>query len=652
MTTVAAEHLEGKETAKRRFWEHGRAVFCPPEDLTGSEWADKYRVISEGNPEPGPWRTDRVPYLREIMDVCTDPSVGDKRVVFMKSARVGGTECGMNVIGYYADQVPSQMLVVQPTKEDAEGFSKEQVKPMIDDTPQLRNRFFPETGRRDSKNTILQKSFPGGFLVMVGSNSASGFRRRNIQRVFLEEVDGYALVARGSSSAAEGDPVTLAVKRTQNYDDRLIYEDSTPTLKGRSRIEYDYNLSDQRRFFVPCPHCGHMQVLKWRNLRWENNDASTVMYTCGDISEQGELTAGCGKSIDEQHKREMLRRGEWRAARPGRKIIGFHVWAAYSPFTSWERLVDEWLNAQGKPELLQVFINTVLGETWEEEGEQVEPDSLKARRVQYTNEVPQGVGVLTAGVDVQGDRLEVSVWGYGKGFESWLIKHETLWGDPAKEEVWEQLDLVRSRAYLGQSAKHKIRCVCVDSGGHHTDEVYRYTRARQRKRVFSIKGSSTPGSAPVGRPTKGNRYKATLFTLGTEALKDTLLSRMKTDVVGPGYLHFPLVDDEYFRQLTSEKAVTRWVNGRPVRRYIKKTDRARGEALDCAVYSLAGLMILGPTVYERLEYWVKQAMPASAENDDLPDEADETGAKADEEKILGKRPKRKRRSGFVDRWRT
>lgn len=635
--SVALENLTGPAEVGNRFREHAQAIFAPPEDLTGSEWADKYRVISPGNPEPGPWRTDRAPYLREIMDVCTDQNVGDKRVVFMKSARVGGTQAGCNVIGFYTHEVPSQMLVVQPIKEDAEGFSKEQLKPMIDDTPVLRETFYPETGRRDSRNTILKKSFPGGFLVMVGSNSASGFRRRDIQRVFLEEVDGYGRVARGSSTNAEGDPVTLAVKRTQNYDDRLIYENSTPTIKGQSRIEHDYNLSDQRRYYVPCPFCGHMQVLKWRNLRWEDNDPATVAYTCGEISKDGELKAGCGKAIEEHHKQTMLRNGEWRASHPGRRIIGFHIWAAYSPFTTWERLVEEWLNAQGNNELLQVFVNTVLGETWEgPAGEQIDHTGLLARRERYTTDVPAGVGLLTVGTDVQGDRLEVSIWGWGAGEEQWLIDHKVLWGDPHHDEVWRQLDVVLKREWKHASgADLRIRAMGVDAGGHHTLEVHSYCAARFSRgvMVMAMRGANVPGAAALQTPSPKSKAKGRLWTMGTEALKDLLYARLKLTTAAPGYVHFPIqVEDEYFRQLASEKAVTRYVRSRPVRQYQLKAGH-RNEALDCAVLALAALIALGP-IRDHLGVLVDQV-----------NEAGRSGRKA---RPAGKR-RRQRRAGTLSR---
>ncbi len=595
MTTAvtAVDDLTGYQAIPEIERECRRASFAPPPDLTLSEWADQFRMLSsENSPEAGRWHTSRVPYLKEIMDCCSDPDV--ERLIFMKSARVGATD-GLinNLIGFHMHLQPAPIMVVQPTEEDAKGWSKEHLAPMIRDTPALKGKV-TESGRRDSGNTIQQKHFPGGFLVAVGSNSASGFRRRSIKILLYDEVDGYGTSARSNSSKNEGDPISLGMKRSQNFWDRFILEASSPTIKGESRIENDYELSDQRRYHVPCPHCGYEQVLKWRNFKYEDNDPTTIHYVCGAISKEGELLEGCGKAIDESKKGWMVERGRWIPKYPGRRIVGFHIWQAYSLLTSWVRIAEEWLEINGDNERLQVFINTVLGETFSEDKEDHDPDSFMARREDYRDEVPVGVGVLTAGVDVQGDRLEYSVWGYGAGEESWLIKHETLWGDPGGADVWEQLDLAlfKKKWRHGTGATLHIQCVCVDSGGHNTDEVYRYSARRRKRNVFAIKGVSTPGAAAVGKITK-RKGGARLVPLGTEAIKDTLIkSRLKISVAGPKYMHFPMVDQEYFKQLTAEVQKFRYVNKRPVRYWKKRYER--NEALDCAVYAYAALALLGP----------------------------------------------------------
>lgn len=602
-TPTATDELRGHLVAPLERRLRLRA-FAPPPRLTVSAWADRHRIISpEKNPtEHGRWHTTRTPYLKEIMDACTNPAV--ERVVFMKSARVGGTEVLNNIIGYHMDQAPCPILVLQPTVEDAKEWSKEDFAPMLRDTECLRG-VVTESGRRDSRNTIQLKMFPGGYIAVVGSNSARGFRRRSIRIVAADEIDGYTSSARGGKHR-EGDPLALAIRRTQNVWNRLIYETSTPLIKGQSRIERDYEHSDQRRYYVPCPHCAYRQTLKWKNFRWQNRDPQTTVYVCGEIDTHGELLAGCGQPIPEEHKTWMVEHGEWRATQPDHLWRGYHIWTAYSLLTTWPRMVGEFLDAKDDVQALQAFVNTVLGETWEEKGEKVEPSVLAARREAYPAgaEVPAGVGLLTAGVDVQGDRLEYSVWGWGAEEEAWLVKHETLWGDPVRKEVWRELDLVLARVWTHETgATLTIRAACIDSGGHHTDQVYRYCHARRGRGVFATKGVSQPGSAPVGAPGLVANKTIRLFPLGTDTIKDSLYARLRLDTQGPRYIHFPFVDEEYFRQLTAERVFLRYSRGRPVRRYEKVYER--NETLDCFVLSYAALLILGP-VREQLAKLVAQ----------------------------------------------
>jgi len=587
--------------AERRH--RGRAFAAPPL-LTLSAWADAYRMISaESSPEPGRWRTSRAPYLREIMDACCDPNV--ERVAVKKSAQVGWTEVIGNVVGFHIHQEPSPILLLQPTVDAAKMWSKERLTPMLRDTPVLRGTV-QESGRRDSKNTLQLKIFPGGYLAIVGSNSAVGLRSRPIRIVIGDEVDAYGISAK--SARHEGDPLSLAIKRTQNFWNRKILVGSTPTVKGASRIEREYELSDQRLFFVPCPKCGHAQALKWANFRWEAGDPESVQYLCGEFDKNDQLVAGCGEPIPESLKHAMITQGQWVPQRPGRHTRGYFIWAAYSLFSSWGQMVREFLEAQGNPELLRVWVNTVLGETWNEGGERIEFDALAARREPSLVPLPAWVAALTAGVDVQADRLELSVWGWGAKDESGLISHEVLWGDPTLREVWDRLELA-----LGAKRDHvsgqqlEIRATCVDSG-YATDEVYRFCTKHRRRNVFATKGASESGAAPVGKPSKVNRDRTLLFTLGTVTLKDTLFGHLKIATVGPGYVHFPMVEDEYFRQLTAEAIQTRYVNRRPIRSYVKHYER--NEALDCAVLAAAALHISG--LRDKLEEMLKRLMPTPA----------------------------------------
>ena len=559
---------------------------APDPDSTVSQWADEHRALSEvASAEPGRWRTARTPYLREIMDALS-PSHPVERVVVMKGAQIGGTECGNNWIGYVIHRVPGPMLMVQPTVEIAKRVSKQRIAPMIEATSVLRERV-AESRSRDSGNTVQVKEFEGGVLIITGANSGAGLRSMPIRFLFMDEVDEYPGDVDG-----QGDPVALAEKRTATFSRRKILLTSTPTTKGLSRIEREYLESDQRRYFVPCPLCGHMDYLLWRgadhhHIEWDETHPETAHMLCG----------GCGGRVDERCKTEMLERGEWRptAGHVGR-TAGYHLSALYSPlgWKSWSQCASEFLQAKEDPFRLKTWVNTVLGETWEERGDSVATGSLLARLERYPAEVPTGVGVLVAAVDVQGDRLEAVVKGYGAGEESWLIAFTQLHGDPACEAVWFELD-----KFLGQTFDHesgqklRVECTVVDSGGAHTEHVYRYTRARLAKRVFPIKGGSVAGRPLVERPSRHNRYNVPLYVLCVDTGKDMVFSRLRISSVGPGFMHLPdWVDEEYLAQLTAEKAIRKYVKGRgAVREWIKLRDR--NEALDLEVYALAALHVLG-----------------------------------------------------------
>lgn len=596
-----------------------RTRCTPPPDLTVSEWADRYRHLSrEASAEPGRWRTSRAPYQRGILDAFSDPMT--EQVVVMSSAQVGKTETVLNVIGFFVDQDPAPILTLQPTVEMGQAFSKDRLAPMLRDSPKLRGRVAPAKSR-DSGNTLLHKSFPGGHITISGSNSAASLASRPIRIVLCDEIDRYK-----ESAGGEGDPVGLAFKRTSTFWNRKLGLFSTPTVKGFSRIEEAYEESDQRRYHVPCPHCEHLQTLKWRDLHYENDDPTTACYVCEE----------CGCEIEEQDKLHMLEQGVWVAGHPGRRIAGFHLNALYSPWARWEELVREWLSAQGNPERLKVFVNTVLGETWEDEGVRIDAESLAARRATWKQgTAPEGVGALTAAVDVQNDRLELLVLGWGAGEESWPVDFQQLWGDPARRDVWDQLDeLLSSRYPTAGGAALPVLCTAIDSGGHHTEQVYRFTKPRHGRRVYAIKGRSQLGGPLVSRPSKGNKAKVKVFSVGTEAAKDLIFARLRIRNAGPGYVHLPdWVDEEFIAQMTSEKVVTRYVRGRPTRRY--EQTRPRNEALDLYVYNLAALTILGRGVQDRLAELAAQV-------------AAEGAPESDED--TPQRPAR-RPSGWVNRWR-
>ena len=570
------------------------AGFAPEPLLTVSAWADSFRSLSSiASAEPGQWRTSRTPYLREIMD-CLSPSNPAQRVVVMAGAQIGKTECGNNWIGYVIHRAPGPMLMVQPTVEVAKRISKQRLAPMIESTPALRERV-AESRSRDSGNTVQVKEFDGGVLIITGANSAAGLRSMPIRFLFMDEVDEYPGDVDG-----QGDPVALAEKRTSTFARRKILLTSTPTIKGLSRIEREYLASDQRRYLLPCPECGHMDYLVWsgiehHRIQWDEGRPETARMVCG----------GCGAQIDERHKTEMLDRGEWRAtAESSSQTAGFHLSALYSPlgWKSWADCAAEFLQVKDDPFKLKTWVNTVLGETWEERGDSVEAGSLMARLERYEAEVPHGVGVLVAAVDVQGDRLEVVVKGYGAGEESWLIAFTQIHGDPARDQVWHELDQFLLQRFTHESGQQmRIECVTVDSGGTNTEQAYRFARPRLDRRVFPIKGGSIGGKPLVERPSEHNRYHVPLFVLCVDTGKDTVMSRLMINSPGPGYIHLPeWVDEEYVAQLTAEKAIRKYVKGRgAVREWVKLRDR--NEALDLEVYALAALYILGQAFVRGLE---------------------------------------------------
>ena len=561
----------------------------PEPPLTVSEWADQHRMLSsKASAEPGRWRTGRTPYLREPMDELSTTS-NVQRVVMMFASQTGKTESGSNWLGYVIDHAPGPMLLVQPTVEMAKRLSKQRLESLVTETPTLAAKIAPARSR-DSGNTMFAKEFPGGMMLLTGSNSAVGLRSTPCRYIFMDEVDAFPADVDG-----EGDPVSLAEKRATTFARRKILLTSTPTVKDFSRIEAEYLRSDQRRFYVPCPCCGEMQWLKWPRIKWENNDPSTVVYEC----------EACGERFAEIHKPAMLRQGEWRATAPSDgKTAGFQLSGLYSPlgWLSWADMVDDFLRAKGDGPMLKTFVNTRLAETWEEDyASKVSADGLMAKRLPYEAGVcPDGVLLLTAGVDVQDNRLAVSVWGWGEGETGWLVWHQELMGDPTQTEVWGQLDQVLATAWATEGGKElKVTQMAIDSGGHCTHEVYNYVRDRVRQGVVAIKGSSKRGSAAV---SKGNKVDVNwkgrivkrgvvLYSVGSDTIKTTLFGRMRHNEDGPGGLRFGMAaDEEYFKQLTAEKQTLRYLKGFPVREWVKKPSM-RNESLDCAVYAYAALQL-------------------------------------------------------------
>ena len=576
----------------------------PDPDFTVSEWADAHRYLSQkAAAEPGRWRTDRTPYLRDIMDDLS-PRSPVQRVVFMKGAQVGGTEAGNNWLGYVVDMSPGPIMLVQPTVDIAKRLSKQRIAPMIEETPRLKDKI-ADSRSRDSGNTMMVKEFPGGVMIITGANSAAGLRSMPIRFAFLDEVDAYPADVDG-----EGDPVSLAERRTTTFARRKVLLVSTPTIKDASRIEREYLASDQRRFFIPCPHCGEMQWLKWAQLKWDDGDPNTAHYVC-EVN-------GC--VIEEHTKTDFLSQGEWRETATGDgRTHGYHLSSLYSPlgWKSWAEIASEFLMAKNDPPLLKTFVNTILGETWEDEyAAKIGAGDLRDRVEFYPiGMAPAGVLALVLGVDVQDNRFALTLKGYGRDEECWVLDHQEIYGDPARPEVWRQLaDVIKRPVRHELFEPMPILSTCIDSGGHFTHEVYAFAREHKALGVLAIKGQSQRNKPVIARPTKVDlnirqqvlKSGAEVWPVGSDTAKSTIYARLKLNEAGAGFIHFPHgLPEDYFEQLTAEKLVTRYVKGFPVREWQKRSG-ARNEALDTFVYGFAALNALymrfnRRTIWEQLE---------------------------------------------------
>jgi phage terminase large subunit GpA-like protein len=551
--------------------------FRPPPDETIDEWADKNREISsKSSPEPGRWKTSRVPYSREIMHELSPRSHAES-VVWMKGAQVAATENGLNFILYHIDRSPGPIMALYPTIDLAKKYSRIRLQPAIDANESLQLKV-KSSKSRDSGNTILLKDFPGGTLMITGANSAAGLRSSSIRIGHFDEIDAYPENVDG-----EGDPLYLAEKRAANFRRKKLFYTSTPTVKGISRIEKKFQESDQRYYYVPCPICRKPQVIKWKNLRYKDDNPETVFLECEH----------CQANIQEYHKTWMLENGRWIKHNPKSKIPGFHLSALYSPlgWYGWKEAVREHINSIGDPLLRQVWVNTVLGEVWDDEAEStIDTHFLQSRCEKYDAPVPSGVVFLTAGGDVQDDRIEVFIYGWGARYECWLVDQAVFFGSPDHEEVWAEVD-----DYLQIRRMHKsgvsvgIAWTLIDSQGHSTDAVYAFCKKRLHRKIFAIKGLPGAGKAVVYSVRKNKEKGAYLVGVGTHQAKDFLYAQLKIKNPGPGYIHFPEgVPATFFEQLTAEKKKYKREGGKQVS-YYELPSGKRNEALDGFVYALAAL---------------------------------------------------------------
>ena len=539
------------------------------------------------------------------MEMLTDRRVGE--VVLQWGAQMGKTEILLNALGYFIHDEPSSILAVYPTLDTARKFSQKKLAPMIQETPALADKV-RDPRSRDSGNTILSKDFPGGSIIIAGSNSPSSLRQVSCRVVIQDEIDTYEV-----SAGEEGDPCVLADARALNFHNAVLLKASTPTIRGASRIEAKFEESDQRRWHIDCPKCGKSQVLEWAQIKWPKDDPAGAYYECPH----------CEFKMTDQDRVNAILAGRWVAEYPERQVRGYHLSGLYrimgrkKQYTSYlHEFAATFLDAKhAGREALKVWTNTFLADTWEEAGERIEVADLLNRGEDYkTDPLPEGVGVLTAGVDVQKDRLEVEVVGWGLAEESWGIETRPLYGDPERPEVWAQLDsLLEQRWEHPSGARLGIACAAIDSG-FLTTSVYRYTKPRQGKRVFAVKGSPTNGAPLIAKKSMKAAGRTTLFTVGTDTAKDAIFARLKIEDAGPRFMHFPKGNgytEEWFQQLTGEEVRTRMHHGFAIR-YYKKL-RERNEALDLRVYNMAAFAILNPNM-EQIMAGIKgkESKPAKA----------------------------------------
>jgi phage terminase large subunit GpA-like protein len=546
----------------------------PPPKLTVSQWADEHRRLSpESAAEPGRWRTDRAPYQRGIMDAVADPAI--REIVVMKSAQVGWTEILGNVVGYYIDRDPSPILLIQPTLEMAETWSKDRLAPMVRDTPALTGKI-KDARARDSGNTMLHKQFPGGHITIAGANSPAGLASRPIRIVLCDEVDRYP-----KSAGTEGDPISLARKRATTFWNRKLLMGSTPTVKGESRIEAAYEASDQRHYLVPCPHCETLQRLEFDQVKWPEGEPRKAYYACPH----------CGAVIEDRHKQYMLARGKWQATAESDGVAGFHINELYSPWVSFGDTAAAFVEAKRTPETLQTWVNTALGETWAERGDAPTHDRVLHLRAEYqSREVPDGVLVITAGCDVQKDRIYYVVRGWGYELAAWLIEFGVVYGETDQPEVWQRLADVLGSDYGG----HSVRQTFIDSG-FRPDAVYQFCRARPELRAAPSKGKDAL-TIPVRMSRVDVTHRGvvikhgqTLWHVDTGYFKGLVHSRIDWPQDQPGAWHLPAdVSEEYARQVVAESKITL-----PSGKVVWKRHDRENHALDCEVYAAAAARMLG-----------------------------------------------------------
>lgn len=576
------------------------AGLMPDPDITIDEWAEEYRYLPPDSSEPGKFRVSRTPYMRDIMRDLS-PASDVEEVILVKGGQISGSETANNMLGFIMHIAPGRAMMVQPTVDAAKDYTRERINPLIEHTPAIRKKV-AESRSRDGGNTVKFKRFPGGFLAVTGANSAQALQSRAIRYLVLDEIDRYPRDVDG-----QGDPLGMAVKRTDTFKrNRKIFKLSTPGNKDESRVLVDYAETDQRRYFLPCPHCGHMDYLRWDRIRHPADHPEDTHAFCVE----------CGEVIEERHKTWMMdpaNGAEWRATATSKrtKSRGYHLPGLYSPlgWRSWADIAADMeqalaLAARGDDTLLKKVVTMDLGDGYEAQGQIAAVDAIKARAEAYQHRmVPYGGLILTAAVDVQHNRLEGKIMAWGREEEAWVVDYLVIWGDPLQADVWAQLDTwLKTPVRYQNGMEMRVAACAIDaSDGHTAEEVYRFCRGKTHRNVFAIKGAKAFDAPILPPPTarevdRGGRRVKTgdlLWMIGVSQIKETLAARLRIETPGKNCIHFGAwLPDEYWPQLGSEKLTKRFLNGNVYKRWEKITG-VRNEAWDVLVYNYAAAVRLG-----------------------------------------------------------
>lgn len=585
----------------RELWQYiSKNGLKPLPKTSVSNWADNHRMLSSGiSAEPGKWKTSRAPYQKDIMNAFTEPGI--HRVVVKSSSQIGKSDMMNNVIGRFAHLDPCAIMMIQPTIDMAQDYSKTRIAPMIRDTKVLNNLFY-DVKSRDANNTILSKVFPGGRLIMCGANSPAGLASRPIRILLADEVDRFP-----DSAGTEGDPVDLAAKRMTTFWNSCMGLFSTPTNEGSSRIDEEYLAGTQEEWQHKCPNCGEYHLLRHIDMTVDYKEIKTPSGKKTVIVNDVKWRCPhCGFSFSEKEMKQTPQKYISRNADALKNgIRSFFVNGFTSPWMTWSKIMREWLEAKGGPEREKVIMNTVFGESYKQKGAFEDEQIFLRRRESYGAELPNGVLLLTAAIDTQDNRLEYEVVGWGKEEECWGIRKGIVLGAPNQDRTWKEIDNILDKTYHFADGKGlKVVRTFIDSGGHYTSDVYNYCQKNFHKQRFAIKGRGGPGIPLIYKIAKANNAKAPLILLGVDDGKQQIMDRLSIDSPGPLYFHFPQdegikelsnrgYDDLYFKGIISEHKKVYKRNG-VLREVWETTKNVRNEPLDLRNYNLACMKSLKP----------------------------------------------------------